>query len=231
MQNVRVSYEDKVILNNFDWNVRQGENWKILGPNGAGKSTLLSLISGDHLQAYANQIRVFGSPRGEGESVWELKQKIGTVTAELQVGYRQPISALKVVLSGFFDSIGLYRPASGEQKAIAGKWLQTLNLEYLAENDFLKLSYGQQRMILIARAMVKSPSLLILDEPCQGLDPHNRNQILKIINIIGSGTPTQILFVTHSSEDHLNCLDYELRFLKQEDGTYKVRETKLKSLR
>ena len=230
MQNVRVSYEDKVILNNFDWTVRQGENWKILGPNGAGKSTLLSLISGDHLQAYANQIRVFGSPRGEGESIWELKQKIGTITAELQVGYRQPISALKVVLSGFFDSIGLYRPASDEQKAIAGKWLQTLNLEYLAENDFLKLSYGQQRMILIARAMVKSPSLLILDEPCQGLDPHNRNQILKVIDLIGSGTPTQILYVTHSPEDHLNCLDYELRFLKQEDGTYKVRKTKLKSL-
>ena len=230
MQNVRVSYDDKVILNNFDWTVRQGENWKILGPNGAGKSTLLSLISGDHLQAYANQIRVFGSPRGEGESIWELKQKIGTVTAELQVGYRQPSSALKVVLSGFFDSIGLYRHASGEQKAIASKWLQTLNLEYLAENDFLKLSYGQQRMILIARAMVKSPSLLILDEPCQGLDPHNRNQILKVIDLIGSGTPTQILFVTHSSEDHLNCLDYELRFLKQEDGSYEVRKTKLKSL-
>jgi molybdate transport system ATP-binding protein len=231
MQNVRVSYEDKVILNNFDWTVRQGENWKILGPNGSGKSTLLSLISGDHLQAYANQIRVFGSPRGEGESIWELKQKIGTVTAELQIGYRQPISAFKVVLSGFFDSIGLYRPASVEQKAIAGKWLQTLNLEYLAENDFLKLSYGQQRMILIARAMVKSPSLLILDEPCQGLDPHNRNQILKVIDIIGSGTPTQILFVTHSSEDHLNCLDYELRFLKKEDGTYEVQKNKLKSLR
>ena len=159
-----------------------------------------------------------------------MKQKIGTVTAELQVGYRQPISAFKVVLSGFFDSIGLYRPASGEQKAIAGKWLQTLNLEYLAENDFLKLSYGQQRMILIARAMVKSPSLLILDEPCQGLDPHNRNQILKVIDLIGSGTPTQILYVTHSSEDHLNCLDYELRFIKQEDGKYKVRKTKLKSL-
>jgi molybdate transport system ATP-binding protein len=173
---------------------------------------------------------VFGSPRGEGESIWELKQKIGTITAELQVGYRQPISALKVVLSGFFDSIGLYRPASVEQKAIAGKWLQTLNLEYLAENDFLKLSYGQQRMILIARAMVKSPSLLILDEPCQGLDPHNRNQILKVIDLIGSGTPTQILYVTHSPEDLLHCLDYELRFLKQEDGTYKVRKTKLKSL-
>ena len=92
---------------------------------------------------------------------------------------------------------------------IAGKWLQTLSLEYLAENDFLKLSYGQQRMILIARAMVKSPSLLILDEPCQGLDP-NRNQILK--DPIGSGTPTQILYVTHSPEDLLHCLDYELRF-------------------
>ena len=136
----------------------------------------------------------------------------------------------KINPSGFFDSIGLYRPASDEQKAIAGKWLQTLNLEYLAENDFLKLSYGQQRMILIARAMVKSPSLLILDEPCQGIDPYNRIQILKVIDLIGSGTPTQILYVTHSAEDHLKCLDYELRFLKKEDGTYKVRKTKLKSL-
>ena len=227
MKNVRVAYQDKVILENFDWNVKKGENWKILGPNGAGKSTLLSLISGDHLQAYSNQIKIFGQPRGKGESIWELKQQIGMVTNELQLAYQQPVNVFKVILSGFYDSIGLYQPASEEQKQTGKYWLHMLGLEALAERDFLKLSYGQQRMILIARAMVKSPPLLILDEPCQGLDPFNRNEMLDIIDKIGSETETQLLYVTHSPEDRLGCLDFELSFVKNEKGSYFTRKTSL----
>ena len=222
MKDIQVLYEEKTILKDLNWTVLPGENWKICGPNGAGKSTLLSLITGDHLQAYANDIKLFGKQRGEGESVWDIKQKLGIVTAELQVHYRQPISSLKVVLSGFFDSIGLYRPASEEQKQVARMWLDRLGQSELAEQDFLKLSQGQQRMMLVARAMVKSPPLLILDEPCQGLDPTYRGMLLELIDQIGMETSTQLIYVTHVEEDNLECIHCELHFESDQQGGQRI---------
>jgi len=221
MRNVNVRYGENVVLENFNWSVNQGENWKIVGPNGAGKSTLLSLISGDNLQAYANQIYLFGKRRGTGESVWDIKQRIGLVSPEFQVRYREAISVLKVVLSGFFDTIGFYQAASESQKRTALNWLNFLEINELAEQDYTRLSYGQQRLILIARAMVKSPPLLILDEPCQGLDSTNRNRVLELINQIGLNSATQILYVTHSATDQLNCLSHELRFEISKDGNFR----------
>jgi len=220
MRNVNVRYGENVVLENFNWSVNQGENWKIVGPNGAGKSTLLSLISGDNLQAYANQIYLFGKRRGTGESVWDIKQRIGLVSPEFQVRYREAISVLKVVLSGFFDTIGFYQAASETQKSAALNWLNFLEINELAEQDYTRLSYGQQRLILIARAMVKSPPLLILDEPCQGLDSTNRNRVLELIDHIGLNSATQILYVTHSATDQLNCLSHELRFEISKDGNF-----------
>ena len=221
MRNVNVRYGENVVLENFNWSVNQGENWKIVGPNGAGKSTLLSLISGDNLQGYSNQIYLFGKRRGSGESVWDIKQRIGLVSPEFQVRYREAISVLKVVLSGFFDTIGFYQAASGSQKRTALNWLNFLAINELAEQDYTRLSYGQQRLILIARAMVKSPPLLILDEPCQGLDSTNRNRVLGLIDHIGLNSATQILYVTHSATDQLNCLSHELRFEISKDGNFR----------
>ena len=221
MRNVNVRYGENVVLENFNWSVNQGENWKIIGPNGAGKSTLLSLISGDNLQAYANQIYLFGKRRGTGESVWDIKQRIGLVSPEFQVRYCEAVSVLKVVLSGFFDTIGYYQIASETQKKTALNWLNFLEINELAEQDYTRLSYGQQRLILIARAMVKSPPLLILDEPCQGLDSTNRNRVLELIDHIGLNSATQILYVTHSATDQLNCLSHELRFEISKDGNFR----------
>ena len=221
MKNVNVSYGKKVVLKNFNWSVQQGENWKIVGPNGAGKSTLLSLISCDNLQAYANEIYLFGLRRGTGESIWDIKQKIGLVSSEFQIHYRESISALKVVLSGFFDSIGFYRLASGKQKETALNWMEFLEIAKVAEDDFTRLSCGQQRLVLIARAMVKSPPLLILDEPCQGLDRTNRNLVLELIDQIGQNSATQILYVTHIAADQPNCLHSELCFEKNPGGIFR----------
>ena len=221
MKNVNVQYDEKVVLKQFNWSVREGENWKIVGPNGAGKSTLLSLISGDNLQAYSNEIYLFGRRRGTGESVWDIKKKIGLVSSELQVRYRESVSVLKVVLSGFFDTIGYYQAASETQKKTALNWLNLLEIKLLAEENFNRLSYGQQRLILLARAMVKSPQLLILDEPCQGLDNTNRKRVLDLIDYIGINSGTQILYVTHVAEDHLNCLHHELDFIQTKDGTFR----------
>ena len=220
MWNVNVHYGEKVVLKNFYWSVEQGENWKIVGPNGSGKSTLLSLICGDNLQAYANEIYLFGRRRGTGESIWDIKQKIGFVSSEFQVRYQQPVTALKVVLSGFFDSIGYYQPASVTQKKKALSLMKLLEITNLADLDFTRLSYGQQRLILITRAMIKSPPLLILDEPCQGLDRRNRNRVLELVDLVGQNTTTQILYVTHAAADHLNCLQRELCFEATPEGIF-----------
>ena len=220
MWNVNVHYGEKVVLKNFYWSVEQGENWKIVGPNGSGKSTLLSLICGDNLQAYANEIFLFGRRRGTGESIWDIKQKIGFVSSEFQVRYRQPVTALKVVLSGFFDSIGYYQPAFVTQKKRALSLMKLLKITILADLDFTRLSYGQQRLILIARAMIKSPPLLILDEPCQGLDRRNRNHVLELVDLVGQNTTTQILYVTHATADHLNFLQRELCFEATPEGIF-----------
>ena len=221
MWNVNVHYGEKVVLKNFYWSVEQEENWKIVGPNGSGKSTLLSLICGDNLQAYANEIYLFGRRRGTGESIWDIKQKIGFVSSEFQVRYRQPVTALKVVLSGFFDSIGYYQPASVTQKEKAFSLMELLEITNLTDLDFTLLSYGQQRLILIARAMIKSPPLLILDEPCQGLDRTNRNRVLELVDLVGQNTTTQILYVTHIAADHLNCLQRELCFEATPEGIFR----------
>ncbi len=221
MRKVNVRYGNKVVLENFDWTVRNGENWKIVGPNGAGKSTLLSLITADNLQVYSNEIYMFGKQRGTGESIWDIKREIGHVSSELQVKYRESISVLKVVLSGFFDTIGLFYPVSEKQNETAEKWMKFLEIENLTKTDFNRISYGQQRLVMIARALVKYPALLILDEPCQGLDLVNRNRILTLVDKIGHLSATQIIYVTHVKSDQLNCIDHELNFELGTSGIYR----------
>ncbi len=221
MRKVNVCYGKKVVLENFDWTVRNGENWKIVGPNGAGKSTLLSLITADNLQVYSNEIYLFGNQRGTGESIWDIKREIGHVSSELQVKYRESISVLKVVLSGFFDTIGLFYKVTEKQNETAKKWIKFLEIENLTKIDFNRISYGQQRLVMIARALVKYPAVLILDEPCQGLDLVNRNRILTLVDKIGHLSATQIIYVTHVRSDQLNCIDHELNFELGTSGIYR----------
>jgi molybdate transport system ATP-binding protein len=221
MVNASVSFEGRRILNNLNWNVYHGENWLVAGPNGAGKSTLLRLISADHLQAYANDIFLFGRQRGTGESIWEIKQRIGMVSSEFQVRYRKSISGFDVVLSGFFDSVGLFRLASQAQREQARAWVSRLQIERLAEKPFDRMSSGQQRMVLIARAVVKDPALLILDEPCQGLDVRNRERVLAMVAHIGTATPTNLIFTTHHVDERPPCMTHELQLSKE--GSWAIR--------
>ncbi|QTA81500.1 AAA family ATPase domain-containing protein [Desulfonema limicola] len=210
MKNVKVKYKDNLVFENLNWTVKKGENWAVTGPNGSGKTTLLSLISGDNPQAYANHIYLFGKKRGTGESIWEIKQHIGTASSEMQIRYRKSITAFDVILSGFYDSVGLYRNCSLQEKKTALNWIQFLGIEDKAGCLFNNLSYGEQRLIILARAMVKSPVLLILDEPCQGLDPENREMILKLIDFIGHSTKTNILYVSHHPDERPACISNTL---------------------
>ena len=210
MRNISVTYGPHKVLSRVYWTVRSGENWALIGPNGAGKSTLLRLIIGDNLQGYANDLMLFGRRKGSGESIWEIKQQIGYMSDDIQLRYQKKMSSFDVVCSGFFDSIGLYRHCSREQKQAARMWLSKTGMEALSQQLFSKLSFGQQRLVLIVRAAVKSPRLLILDEPCNGLDPVNRKGVLEILDLIGRSGTTNLLYVSHRPEEIPNCITHRL---------------------
>ena len=210
MKNVTVKYGGRRILDNFSWRVKQGENWTLAGPKGAGKSTVLSLILGDNLQAYANEIYLFGKKRGSGESIWDIKKQIGFISSDLQIRQRKNINAFDVVCSGFFDSNGLYKRCSPDRLAVAREWTRFLGVDELADQKFGRLSHGQRQLILIARAMVKSPEILILDEPSEGLDIKNRTKILDVFEYIGSQTRTSLIYVSNQNEETLNCMTHVL---------------------
>jgi len=214
MKEVRVRYGETVVLNGLNWTVRRGENWAVVGPNGAGKSTLLGLITGDNLQVYANEVSLFGKKRGEGDSILSIRQRIGVVSPELQNRYRKPASVREVVLSGFFESIGLYRRPDKNQERRADLWLDLLGMTDMANRPFSRISYGEKRLSLIARAMVKAPEILILDEPCQGLDGPNRARVLAILEGIGQGPQTDLIYVTHREDEMISCIHHVLRLEK-----------------
>ncbi|EFK10272.1 ABC transporter, ATP-binding protein [delta proteobacterium NaphS2] len=210
MRHVTVRYGDTVVLDDFNWEVKTGENWLILGENGAGKSTVLKLILGDNPQAYSNHVFVFDKKRGVGTSIWETKKKIGMVSTEFQARYPKNVPVFHVVLSGFHDSMGLYRACSKEQKDTAMAWMEMLSIDHLKECTFGSLSYGQRKMTLIARAVAKSPALLFLDEPCDGLDRGNRQKILGVLEKIGKDTATKLVYVTHHDDEILPCITHRL---------------------
>jgi molybdate transport system ATP-binding protein len=217
LKHATVAYGDHVVFKDLTWTVRRGENWAVVGPNGSGKTTLLGLITGDNLQAYANEVYLFGKRRGEGESIWDIRRRLGVVSPELQLQYRHPVPAREVILSGFFDSIGLYRKATEEQVALADQWLEFLGMTDRADRPFNRLSYGEKRLMLIVRAMVKSPELLILDEPCQGLDRSNREMVLALMQSIGNRGSTGLIYITHHQEELIPCIKQVLKLKKAGD--------------
>ncbi|KNC08791.1 molybdenum ABC transporter ATP-binding protein [Klebsiella sp. RIT-PI-d] len=216
-----VSYNDRPILNHLNWTVKPGEHWQIIGPNGAGKSTLLSLITGDHPQGYSNDLTLFGRRRGSGETIWDIKKHIGYVSSSLHLEYRVSTTMRNVILSGYFDSIGIYQAVSDRQQHLVQQWLDLLGIDNrLANAPFHSLSWGQQRLALIARALVKHPTLLILDEPLQGLDPLNRQLVRRFIDILMKQGTTQLLFVSHHAQDAPDCITHRLTFVP-EGSTYR----------
>ncbi|QUG76621.1 molybdate ABC transporter ATP-binding protein ModF [Erwinia sp. E602] len=220
-----VAYNDRPILNHLSWQVDRGQHWQIVGPNGAGKSTLLSLVTGDHPQGYSNDLTLFGRRRGSGETIWDIKQHIGYVSSSLHLEYRVSSSVRNVVISGYFDSIGIYQAVSDRQIMLANQWLDLLGMQAQANAPFHDLSWGQQRLVLIARALVKHPALLILDEPLQGLDPINRLLVRRFVDVLIGEGRTQLLFVSHHAEDAPQSITHRLSFVAEGDGYGYLQET------
>lgn len=214
IDNVTVSYGGRDILRRLDWTVRRGECWALVGANGAGKSTLLSLLCADNPQAYALPISLFGARRGSGESIWDIKRRIGYASPELAYVYQRPRAVADVVADGFFDTVGAFRRPTDAQREAAAAWLRTFGLAETESRDFCTLSLGQQRLALLARAFVKEPELLVLDEPFQGLDSANMEQARGVITRYMQTEGRTLVMVTHYDEELPPCIDNILTLKK-----------------
>jgi molybdate transport system ATP-binding protein len=203
MKKVSVSYGERIILRDIDWTIRRSEFWQLTGLNGSGKTTLLTMITGDNPKAYGVDLFLFGRKKGSGESVWEIKKKIGYFTSPMTELFQRNNTVEQMVISGLLDTVGLYRKATGRQLELAGQWLRAVGIDHLKDTSFLKLSQVHQRMVLIVRAMIKHPPLLILDEPSTGLDDHNASLLTELINKIAAESNTAIIYVSHRKEEGL----------------------------
>jgi molybdate transport system ATP-binding protein len=215
MIDVHIQYGEKIVLDKLNWEIRRGECWSLSGPNGAGKSTLLSLITGDNPQAYANEIYLFDRKRGTGESIWDIKRNIGYVSPELHLFFDQGATCSEILASGFFDTIGLFRLLNDEQKSAVKTWLQILNLGDCENKALRSMSRGQQRLALLGRALIKAPPMLVLDEPCQGLDEDQTSDFIALVNSICIGFGTTLIYVSHYLQDVPSVVS---RYLKLRDG-------------
>lgn len=211
MHNVSIRYGNRTILKPLDWQVMNEERWALSGRNGAGKSTLLSLVCADNPQSYACDITLFDHKRGSGETIWDIKKHIGYVSPEMHRAYQKDIACIKIVASGLNDSIGLYVKPKEEDYAICRFWMHIFGLDGLEDQTFLKLSSGEQRLVLLARAFVKDPELLILDEPLHGLDEKNAVMVKEIIDTFCERQNKTLVMVSHYKEEYPRCIQRELR--------------------
>lgn len=220
--NVSVTYGEKKIFSNINWQVNRGEKWLLKGANGSGKSTLIGLITGDHPQAYANNISLFDRKRGSGESIWDIKKKIGFVSPELHWYYDKTTSAYHTIASGFFDTVGVYRTLGEEQHFLVEEWLSFLHLSSKAQQPLYTLSTSEQRLTLLARALAKNPPLLILDEPCQGLDDQQVNEFVGLIDDLCEQSGKTLIYVSHYENEIPGCVDKVMLLENGHEKKYSV---------
>jgi molybdate transport system ATP-binding protein len=215
MKNVSIRYGKRTILRDLNWTVMNGERWALSGQNGSGKSTLLSLVCADNPQSYACDITLFDRPRGSGESIWDIKKHIGYVSPEMHRSYKRNLPAIRIVASGLMDSIGLYAVPNEQDYERCRWWLDIFGIGELGDRPFLQLSSGEQRLVLLARAFVKDPQLLILDEPLHGLDLWNRRMVKDIIETFCQRRGKTLIMVTHYQEELPEVITNSL-FLKKQ---------------
>lgn len=213
LRNGFARYGEVAVFTGLDLCIRPGEHTLITGPNGCGKSTLVQLITGDHPLCYANDLSIFGTRRGSGESIWEVKRQMGIVSNDLHRNHRVGGTALAIVLSGLFDSIGLYARPTESQRSLGRRWLSWLGLKERASHPFRRLSYGEQRLVLLGRALIKQPRLLLLDEPTQGLDSANRRAFLDFLERAAAERLCTTLYISHRQDERRPFFRQHLHFV------------------
>lgn len=224
MHKVNVAWGEKKVLQNLSWQVNPFEHWLIRGPNGSGKTTLLELITGDNMQVFSNEVYLFGKKRGSGETIWDIKAQLGIVSQKIHTEYRlvKGLSVQQVLISGFRDTIGIYESVTRSEVLLAEKWLELFALKDKKDEIFQNLSYGEQRYVLIIRALVKLPPVLILDEPCHNLSEKERSLVLTLIEKIAAMNITTILHVTHDTEEIMSFEKNILELCPDNEPMYTV---------
>lgn len=226
MIDVNISYGDKQVLKNINWEVKAGEKWLLQGHNGSGKSTLLSLITGDHPQAYANNFHLFGHKRGSGESIWDIKQRIGLISPELHWYFDPSATVRQSVVSGFYDSSGLFCEPGYTKSAQADELIEYFGLTEYQDRLMNQLPVGKQRLALLGRTIIKNPELLILDEPCQGLDQQQTQYFNSLVDELCKNGTT-LIYVGHFESALPACIEKRILL---ENGEVKSVETILQSI-
>jgi molybdate transport system ATP-binding protein len=206
MMEVNVSYGDKKVLKNINWEVKAGEKWALQGPNGSGKSTLLSLICADHPQAFANNFYLFGNKRGSGESIWEIKERIGLISPELHWYFDPSATVWQSIVSGFYDSSGLFCEPGYTKRAQADELINFFGLTAYKNTLMTQLPLGKQRLALLGRTIIKNPELLILDEPCQGLDLQQTLYFNRLVDELCKNGTT-LIYVGHYESQLPSCIE------------------------
>jgi molybdate transport system ATP-binding protein len=219
MKNVHIKYGEHIILQSLNWEIKQGEKWLLKGSNGVGKSSVLSMITGDHPQAYANEIYLFGKKRGSGETIWDIKKNIGYISPELHAYFDKNITCFQAIASGYFDTIGLFRKLSTAQQEKIMQWLNFLQMTDIKDKPLHSVAASLQRMILLARTLIKNPPLLILDEPCQGLDYKQSVEFVSLIDHICLHSKKTLIYVSHDESAIPSCIQ---KVLHLEKGTHKI---------
>ena len=209
LKNVSWSMDGRHILRDITWSVGQGEHWVILGLNGSGKTSLMKILNA-YAAPSSGTLRVLGKTYGEYD--WrELRKRIGFVSSSLTDTLYATETALEIALSGLFASIGLWDEATEAQREIALSLLERLGAGRIANDHFSTLSQGERQRVLIARALISEPEILILDEPCEGLDVIARESLLNALSsIAGEKDPPAILYVTHRAEEILPVFTHAL---------------------
>lgn len=206
IRNGHIKYGDKQIFSDLNWEVKAGECWSLQGRNGSGKSLLLSMVCADNPQGYANDITLFDRKRGSGESIFEIKDNIGFVSPEIQLFFRSKDTVREIIVQGKRNSLNRYRPSSAEERNEAEEWMKLLGINHLSDRQFDTLSSGEQRLVLLARAFIKQPPLLILDEPFHGLDRKRKDRLKRIISSLVKRNNSSLIFVTHYQEEIPDCV-------------------------
>lgn len=214
MNGISIHYGSRTILKDLSWVVNNGERWALVGRNGAGKSTLLSLVCADNPQSYACDIALFDQSRGTGESIWDIKKHIGYVSPEMHRAYKRDLPTIQIVASGLKDSVGLYVKPNEKELEVCRFWMSVFGIEHLCNRTFMKLSSGEQRLALLARAFVKDPELLILDEPLHGLDNRNRRLAKDIIETFCQRHNKTLIMVTHYESEMPACIDHRIELIR-----------------
>ena len=207
LKNISAYRGDTLALENITLTLKLGEHVAILGPNGSGKSTLIKLITREVYPVHKQEssIRIFGK---EHVDIWELRKKIGMVSADYQNDYKSLATGLDVVVSGFFGSVGIHghQTVTSDHLDRAKEVMADLEISYLEDAQYLKLSTGQQRRLLLARALVRNPKILLLDEPSNGLDIQARFWLLRTLRKLAQ-TGTTIVCVTHELHELIPEID------------------------